>query len=189
MKKVLIINDSRFERMFLKDLVESLGYEVKTEDEYNGIKEVEQYKPDIVIANLTMGGISGDELIVVIKKKYPHIKCYISSCSDVNEAEFKDKSVDGIINTPAKSEVLAEILDGSLKEKLQRTSINIEEPENLSLLKESSSKSFSGVDKSKSDIIADLKKYAFCPYCGEEITKKQGYAFCPYCGKKIKDGF
>ena len=111
MKKVLVINDSEFERNVLRDLLVNLGYEVKTADEYTALGSNETYNPDIVIANMNMTNITGDLMLQRIKGRKAQTKCYLSSCSKL-DAQYRDcRWVDGLIETPINMGDLEKILN------------------------------------------------------------------------------
>ena len=149
MKKVLVINDSRFESAILKDLLIRLGYDVKTTSEYYAIQEINNYLPNLVISNLVMKETSGDLLIKRIKDIQKDVTCFLSSCSDLNIEDYKYNKVDGVIKTP----------------------VNLEDLNNI--LKGTSSKH----DKEKFTFCPYCggkfgeEPYSFCPYCGERINK------------------
>jgi len=62
MKKVLLVNDSKFESMILKDMLVSIGYIAGIADEYDAIEKVQDMRPDYIIINRVMKEIYGDEL-------------------------------------------------------------------------------------------------------------------------------
>lgn len=108
MRKVLIINDSGFERVVLRDQVQNLGFEVKATDEFEGLRLIKKYQPDIVIANLTMTDITGEQLIEQIKSIQPDIRCLLSTCS--RNRHVASQAVDGLLETPATLEQLSRLL-------------------------------------------------------------------------------
>lgn len=110
MKKVLVINDSRFESAILKDLLTKLGYDVKTTNEYSALQEVNNYLPNIVISNLIMKETSGDLLIKKIKDVHKDMVCFLSSCSNLHIEDYKYNKVDDIIKTPVNVEELNKLL-------------------------------------------------------------------------------
>ncbi len=110
-RKVLVINDSGFERMVLRDQLRMLGYEVKTADEITSLNIIKRYHPDIVIANLTMADISGDKLIEHIKSIDPDIRCFLSSCSKIDWRLVDNKIIDGVIETPVANATLEIVLN------------------------------------------------------------------------------
>lgn len=111
MGKVLIINDCRLERKVMEDQLSNLGYDAKSTDEYGCLQQLDDYCPDIVIANLTMNETTGDRLINQIKEKRPQAKCFISSCSKIRLEDYPSKNVDGVFQTPVNLGRLEQILD------------------------------------------------------------------------------
>ncbi|QTA37731.1 diguanylate cyclase [Thermosipho ferrireducens] len=68
MKKVLVIDDSKFWRLFLSDVVNSLGCEVKTaESGISGVNEALKFLPDLVITDYNMPDISGLYVSMVLR--------------------------------------------------------------------------------------------------------------------------
>ncbi|WMJ79299.1 response regulator [Clostridium sp. MB40-C1] len=110
MKRVLLINDCKFEKIVIKDLLIRLGYSVELGDEYEALKMSEELSPDIVIVNLIMKEITGDKLIKKIKSINKDIICILSSSNELNIDEYKGKGVDGIIQTPIDPDKLVGIL-------------------------------------------------------------------------------
>jgi len=70
MKKVLLVNDSKFESMILKDMLVSIGYIAGIADEYDAIEKVQDMRPDYIIINRVMKEIYGDELASKIKARF-----------------------------------------------------------------------------------------------------------------------
>lgn len=100
MKKVLLVNDCRFESAVMKDKLAKLNYEVRVSDELSAVEETLSYHPDMVIANLIMKSTQGDALLSEIKKVDKSIVCILSSCSPVKKEQFNSGCVDEVINTP-----------------------------------------------------------------------------------------
>jgi two-component system, chemotaxis family, chemotaxis protein CheY len=81
MAKILIIDDAKFMRMTLKNILEKANHQVIGEGE-NGIQAVELYRklqPDLVIMDITMPEMSGIEAIKAIKNEFPQAKIIICS--------------------------------------------------------------------------------------------------------------
>lgn len=168
-KKVLVINDSGFERMVLRDQIRMLGCEVKTADEITGLNMIKSFEPDIVIANLTMGDISGDKLIEHVKSLNPSIRCYLSSCSKIDINQLDNRYVDGIIETPATSTMLDLVLNKPPAENQQPDAA----PRSL--------------NKPAADLSPVQEPAAnACPSCHKQMEKTETqFAFCPYCGSRL----
>ncbi len=199
MKRVLVINDCRFERNILRDLLINLGYEVETTDEYATLSLLESCNPDIVIANMNMTDISGDRLIQNIKGSKPATKCYLSSCSDMSPEYSQNRWIDGLIKTPINTEQLLTILE----EKEREEAISFEEATHQSrcdtlLTDNLARRPEPGKSASVKELPAnyrhpetlhdenDVKQFTFCPYCGNTLSASSGkYVFCPFCGTKL----
>lgn len=157
MNRVLIINDSRFERLFLKDVVATLGFEAYATDEFGSLRQVDNLQPEMVIVNYTMSGMTGDKLVKSIKEKYPQVKCLLSSCSELDPRKFP--RVDGIVHTPVERDHLQDLLQRLLVTQESRSSVEA----------------------------AEEIHYQYCPYCGQELPGTGNkMAFCPFCGHKIE---
>ncbi|ABN51408.1 MAG TPA: response regulator [Hungateiclostridium thermocellum] len=100
MKKVLLVNDSKFESMILKDMLVSIGYIAGIADEYDAIEKVQDMRPDYIIINRVMKEIYGDELASKIKARFPEIKCILSSCDSISIDDYKNSGIDAVIRTP-----------------------------------------------------------------------------------------
>ncbi|HHV29226.1 response regulator [Acetivibrio mesophilus] len=100
MKKILLINDSKFESLILKDMLIDIGYIAGIADEYDAIDKVQAMHPDYIIVNRVMKGIYGDELASKIKSRFPDIRCILSSCDSISIDDFENTDIDAIIKTP-----------------------------------------------------------------------------------------
>lgn len=142
MEKVLIVNDCKFESMILKDMLCDLDYDVEITNEFEAIRKVKEYSPDVVIANLIMKQTKGDILIQNIRIRYPQIRCILSSCNSLRLEDYVPEKVDGIIHTPVDKEALKAVL------KAKKVS-------------------FCPYCGNKIDTLSGAH---FCAYCGKKIT-------------------
>ena len=73
--KVLLVDD---EKEFVVTLAERLGMRgIHTETEFEGegaLKKLETYKPDVMVLDLMMPGMSGLTVLEKVKKLYPKIE-------------------------------------------------------------------------------------------------------------------
>lgn len=111
MKRVLLINDSKFESIILKDMLSEMGYDVRIGDEFSAVQLVRQYDPHVLIANLVMRQTRGDQLISIVKMANPNIICLISSSSPISMKEFRFRKIDGVFQTPTSQSALAKLLN------------------------------------------------------------------------------
>ncbi|HYE82762.1 MAG TPA: response regulator [Clostridia bacterium] len=109
MGRVLIVNDSRFESMVLRDLLSQLGYNVSITDEYNALKQVQDFSPDVVLTNYVMKETFGDQLIERIKARHPGVLCVLTSNSGIDPNGLKSRRVDAIVRTPVSKEELESV--------------------------------------------------------------------------------
>ena len=91
MKSVLIVDDSRISRRFLKDILERAGYEVIGEaiNGQDGYDQYVKYHPDIVTMDITMPEVDGIECLKMIKKDNADAKVIM-----VTAAGQKDKMLE-----------------------------------------------------------------------------------------------
>ncbi|SCY95078.1 response regulator [Alkaliphilus peptidifermentans] len=140
-RKVLIINDSKFEALVLLDLLTKLGYSGEIADEYNALKIIDKFKPNYIFVNYIMKETTGDKFIRSIKAKYKNINCYLSSCNQLELSNFKDSiDIDGVIQTPVTVKNLLNMIETKSKDILCRVCSKKIEP-----------------------------SFLHCPYCGEKV--------------------
>lgn len=115
MKTVLVVDDSRFMRAALKNLLRKNGYEVVAEAE-NGEIAVEEYfkhRPDIVTMDITMPIMTGIEALRLIKSQDVQAKIVMVS-SEVEKHYIKKAMISGaeyFIIKPFKEEMVMKILN------------------------------------------------------------------------------
>lgn len=161
MMKVLLVNDSKFESIIMKDALNFIGYDVKLSDEYDAADLIKTYEPDFLIANYIMKEIKGDQLISMVKIQYPRIKCFLCSSNPSLADNIKNRRIDGFISTPVEKTVLEKTLSGG-------GAVTREIP----------------VKKEHEN---SVKARTYCASCAKEVNgegEKQ-FAFCPYCGHRL----
>jgi two-component system chemotaxis response regulator CheY len=195
MNKILLVNDCRFESMIMKDMLNNLGYDVYTSDEYNVLPKIKELSPNILICNLVMKDIKGDELIRKVKRIFLDIRCYISSSNDIKFEDYKNW-VEGVIKTPTNTDQLIKILGNIKIEKADRSDYLLNNTrkdageELFKRLKEKEGTAGSKEVKGEPKIelaSGNYKVLKYCPYCGDNIEKfNSTITFCPFCGGKLK---
>ena len=155
--RILLINDSIFENVIMRDMLDKLGYEVETSNEFDAYGALDHFKPDVVIANLIMKKITGDVLLNKMKLENPGLKTILSSSNDIKAQDLKDKKIDSFIKIPVKSEILEKLLQNLKKENITH---NIVQKQTV--------------------------KIKFCPECGSSLKEMNiNSKFCAYCGYKL----
>lgn len=70
MKKILIVEDDKFLRELIFEKLNTEGYEVsKAADGEEGVKKIEEEKPDLVLLDLILPGMDGFEVLSKVREK------------------------------------------------------------------------------------------------------------------------
>lgn len=179
MHRVLIVNDSKFEAIVMKDILSKLGCNVKIASELDVVKEVKLFLPKFIFVNYIMERTRGDLLIYNIKTQYPDIICILTSSNILELKNFKGKNVDEIINTPKDLQQLDKILK-DLNDKSEEVEAHKSEDDIIS-------------DAIRKRNIEHIQKEEpakeFCPFCGQKLEKilDKKCLFCPYCGSRLSE--
>lgn len=108
---VLIVNDSKFESIILKDMLTKFGIKAIVSNEHNVMQDMEKIKPSMVIVNYIMEDTTGDQLIEEIKKVHPETVCILSSSNNLCKSQFIDFSIDEIVKTPIQLNQIKRIIE------------------------------------------------------------------------------
>ena len=110
MGKILIVDDSTFERKVISEMLVKEGYAdiIEADNGEDGILKYEKEKPDLVLLDIRMPGISGVEVLEKLLEKDPQAS--ILMVSIVRDQESIDECIKlgakGYINKPVTSEKL-----------------------------------------------------------------------------------
>lgn len=120
MARILVVDDSGLSRRISRTILEEAGYEV-TEAE-DGIVAVERYyldKPDLVLLDITMRGMSGFEVLEKIREMDPAAKVVVATAdiqSSTREMTRQGGAM-GFVNKPFVGEqmirTVADVLGGA----------------------------------------------------------------------------
>lgn len=94
MARILIVDDAKFMRMTLSNILVKANHEVIGEAE-NGIQAVQLYhefKPDLVTMDITMPEKSGIEAVKEIKLQYPNAR--IIMCSAMGQQKMVVEAIE-----------------------------------------------------------------------------------------------
>jgi CheY-like chemotaxis protein len=73
--RLLIVDDEPSIRMSISLVLAEIGYPVRSAaDGFSALLEIRQEVPDILLSDLNMPGMSGFELLSVVRRRYPAIK-------------------------------------------------------------------------------------------------------------------
>lgn len=71
---LLIVEDDVQLRVLLSETFASLGYKVRsTQDGFSALRELRSEIPDIILSDLDMPGMSGFELLSVVRRRFPAV--------------------------------------------------------------------------------------------------------------------
>src|ERR1035441_3973085 len=84
--KLLIVDDECSIRTSLSCLLTEIGYRVHTaQDGFSALAEIRNEVPDILLSDLNMPGMSGFELLSVVRRRFPEVQTIAMSgafCGD-----------------------------------------------------------------------------------------------------------
>lgn len=113
--RFLIVDDTRFMRLMLTDILRKLDYEVAGEAD-NGERAIElyrEYKPDIVFMDISMPGMDGVEALTHIRRADPDAIVII--CSAVSQQELIEgamaQGASGYVMKPFKPKQIREVIE------------------------------------------------------------------------------
>jgi signal transduction histidine kinase/ActR/RegA family two-component response regulator len=115
-ERVLVIDDDFDVRRFLVQCLEGLGYAV-TEAEHGqaGLERLEEARPDLLIVDFAMPGLSGTEVAALARKKRPDLPVMlVTGYADMRAVE-KVFDGDAILRKPFKVDDLTAAIQRTLK--------------------------------------------------------------------------
>lgn len=72
---LLVVDDEAPTRLALSNIFTRLGYQVRTaEDGFSALAEIRREVPEIILSDLNMPGMSGFELLSVVRHRFPAIR-------------------------------------------------------------------------------------------------------------------
>ena len=85
-QKVLIVDDSKTETMFLTDILQKNGYVVSSaENAEEAFKRLEEQKPDLILMDVVMHGQNGFQLTRAINRTPEYADIPIVMCTSKNQ--------------------------------------------------------------------------------------------------------
>ncbi|WP_428908270.1 response regulator [Niallia sp. Krafla_26] len=94
MSKILIVDDAKFMRMTLSNILTKAGHEIVGEGE-NGkdaIRLFRELQPDLITLDITMPEMSGIEAVKEIKKEFPSAK--VIMCSAMGQQKMVVEAIE-----------------------------------------------------------------------------------------------
>ena len=90
MKKILVIDDEEVIRNLAYEVLKIFGYDcILAEDGKIGVRLALEHRPDLILCDLFMPGMSGEAVLEAVKKELPELKIVMTTgkALDYDEAE------------------------------------------------------------------------------------------------------
>jgi CheY-like chemotaxis protein len=102
-RKVLLIDDSELSLHFAANVLVRAGYDVRTSTDVDGLgPTLGQWRPDVILTDVSMPGISGLELCRLLKSSYEtaHVPVVLFSALSDQELEHvaRECEADGFLS-------------------------------------------------------------------------------------------
>jgi len=113
-QKVLVVDDSKTELMFLTDLLEKNGFKVKTaENADDAMRRLQEERPDLILMDVVMPGQNGFQLTRAIARDPQYAAVPIILCTSKNQDDrvwgMRQGARDYIVKPVNPAELMAKI--------------------------------------------------------------------------------
>ena len=110
-QKVLIVDDSKTETMFLTDILQKNGYVVSSaENAEEAFKRLEEQKPDLILMDAVMPGFDGFSVVSGLMEVEPPLFVFVTAYSDHAIRAFEAQATDYLMK-PVEQERLADTME------------------------------------------------------------------------------
>lgn len=120
MERILIVDDSKTSRKFLKNMLIGAGFEVVAEaiDGIDGIEKYKEFKPDVVTMDITMPNLDGIDAVTEIMRIDPEAKIIMVTAAGQknNVVEALKRGAVDFVQKPFDSEVIVEVIKKAMEE-------------------------------------------------------------------------
>ena len=107
MKKILIIDDEPLARSIVKEYLNAYpSFEIAAEcnNGYEGVKAIQQHKPDLIFLDIQMPKINGFEMLELVEESPSVI--FTTAYDEFAIKAFEANAVDYLLNRARRNEVL-----------------------------------------------------------------------------------
>ena len=117
MARVLIVEDSVFQRTILKRIVQQSGHEaVEAASGREALRKIDELQPDLIFLDLLMPDINGFQVLQVLDSKFVKTPVVVVT-ADVQETtrqKCQEHGVVELVNKPVNDEKMFEVLNNHL---------------------------------------------------------------------------
>ena len=120
MERILIVDDSKTSRKFLKNMLIGAGFEVVAEaiDGIDGIEKYKEFKPDVVTMDITMPNLDGIDAVTEIMRIDPEAKIIMVTAAGQknNVVEALKRGAVDFVQKPFDAEVIVEVIKKAMED-------------------------------------------------------------------------
>lgn len=114
--KLLVVDDEMPIRMSLSAILTELGYGVRTaHDGFSALIEIRRETPDLILSDLNMPGMSGFELLAVVRRRFPMIQVIAMSGSFSGDGVPPGVAADAFYEKASPPEFLFRIVEAMIQ--------------------------------------------------------------------------
>ena len=111
-KNLLIVDDEAMTRQLMSQIFGDLGYGVRTaENGFAALAEIRQGVPDVILSDLNMPGMTGFELLSVVRRRFPGIRVIAMSGAFSGDAVQPGVAADAFYEKASRLPTLLEIVE------------------------------------------------------------------------------
>ena len=122
-KRLLVVDDELETRTLLTRIFRSMGHDVEAaEDGFSALKSIRHALPDILLSDLNMPGMSGFELLSVVRRRLPQIYVIASSGAYTGSAIPEGIAADAFYEKASRLSALFEIVKVALNADVSKRS-------------------------------------------------------------------
>ena len=119
-ERILIVDDKPGVRTAMSDVLSEIGFHVRTaKNGYFALREIRREIPDIVLSDLHMPGMSGFELLSVVRRRFPAILVIAMSGAFTGNEVPSGVPADGFFQKGSSTGALLQILTTASRTKRQ----------------------------------------------------------------------
>ncbi len=118
-KKLLIVDDSKTERLIIKEAVKNMGFEIyEAENALDGIQKADELKPDLILMDVVMPGMNGFQATKQLSMSEDLKSIPVIMCTSKNQPTDKiwgtRQGAKGYVVKPVSSEELISTINSVL---------------------------------------------------------------------------
>jgi len=98
MAKILTVEDDKFTRDFIKEILDENGFETLAAEDSDGCFDLLNNNPDtlLVLLDIMLPGRSGWDIFSELRRKYPHVKVVFVSAIEVSDERRSSLEREGL---------------------------------------------------------------------------------------------